>query len=236
MFSEDLFQLSQISTKTQKHLTKVYLALATGLLSSVLTFVIFQNLAFSTFFYYIFFIISIASLIADIVLIFSNKDTSFYKKLNLFSFYGYAISLGGLLGTGIANLTKYDKLIFNQLSLQALFMTSLIFISFTMFSILTSNRLAIYSGATLLTFILSIFSFFIWNVKFEIIIGIIIACLYIIADSQKIILNCENNNNNNAFQDAKMLFVDFAQIFIKILMYLLKKKEDEEEEKRRKKN
>ena len=235
MFSEDLFQLSQISTKTQKHLTKVYLALATGLLSSVLTFVIFQNLAFSTFFYYIFFIISIASLIADIVLIFSNKDTSFYKKLNLFSFYGYAISLGGLLGTGIANLTKYDKLIFNQLSLQALFLTSLVFLAFTMFSILTSNRLAIYSGATLLAFVLSIISFFIWNVMFEIIVGVIIACLYIIIDSQRIIFNCENNNNNNVFHDAKMLFVDFAQIFFKILMYLLKKKEEEEEEKKKKK-
>ena len=234
MFSKDIFDFSEITPRTQNYLTKVYFALGMGLLSSVLTFIIFQNMVYSTFFYYVFLVMSIASLIADIVIIFSNKNTSFYNKLNIFSFFGYGISLGGLLATGIANFSKSDKLFINNVCFQALLLTALIFFVFSMFSILTSNRLAIYSGATILTLVLSIISFFIWNFMLEIIIGVIIGCLYIITDTQRIIYKSENNRKNNVFQDAKLLFVDFAEIFFKILTYLLKK--NEEEEKKKKKN
>lgn len=65
----------------------------------------------------------------------------------------------------------------------------------------------------------------------ELVIGIIIECLYIIADTQAIIHEC-NSNNFNVFSDAKRLFIDFARLLIK-LMALSNEKEKEEEKKKK---
>ena len=110
-------------------------------------------------------------------------------------------------------------------------MTSLIFFSFSAFSLLTSNRTFIYFGVSIALFILSIIHIFVWNGKMEVIIGIIIAVGYIIVDTHHIIFKCNSYYDNDCLMDAKMLFVDFANIFIKILVYLMKEKEKEKEKK-----
>jgi len=110
-------------------------------------------------------------------------------------------------------------------------MTSLIFFSFSAFSLLTSNRTFIYFGVSIALFILSIIHIFVWNGKMEVIIGIIIAVGYIIVDTQHIIQKANYGYNNDTLMDAKMLFVDFANIFIKILVYLMKEKDKEKEKK-----
>lgn len=110
-------------------------------------------------------------------------------------------------------------------------MTSLIFFSFSAFSLLTSNRTFIYFGVSIALSILSIIHIFVWNGKMEVIIGIILAVGYIIVDTQHIIFKCNPYNDNDCLMDAKMLFVDFANIFVKILIYLLKEKDKEKEKK-----
>ena len=151
--------------------------------------------------------------------------------MNLLSFYGYAIALGGSLSVIPFDLSKSQKIYFYQISLEALLMTSLIFFCFSAFALLTSKRVLIYLGVSSALFILSIINIFIWNGKLELIIGMIMAVGYIIVDTQHIIQKANYGYNNDTLMDAKMLFVDFANIFIKILIYLLKEKQKEEKEK-----
>ena len=195
---------------------------------SFATFILTQYIHIPSF---IFTALAIGSIIADIILIFSNKRSVFEKKLNLFSFYGYAVSLGGLLGSTSYYLSRRDQIYFYQISLEALLMTSLIFFSFSAFALLTSTRVSIYLGVSFCLFILSILNLFIWNGKLEVIIGMIMAVGYIIVDTQHIIHKANNGMYENTLTDAKMLFVDFAGLFIKILVNLMKEKEKEKNEK-----
>ena len=151
--------------------------------------------------------------------------------MNILSFYGYAISLGGSLSEIPFQLSKTQKIYFYQISFEALLMTILIFFSFSAFALLTSKRFLIYLGVSITVSIFSFINFFIWNGKAEIIIGMIIALGYIIIDTQQIIYRAEREYYNNPLMDAKMLFIDFAQLFIKILIHLMKEKEKEDKEK-----
>ena len=54
---------------------------------------------------------------------------------------------------------------------------------------------------------------------------------YIIVDTQEIIHRANYGGDYNTLIDAKMLFIDFANIFIKILIHLMKEKEKEDKEK-----
>ena len=151
--------------------------------------------------------------------------------MNLLSFYGYAIALGGSLSVIPFDLSKSQKIYFYQISLEALLMTSLIFFCFSAFALLTSKRVLIYLGVSSALFILSIINIFIWNGKLEIIIGMVMAVGYIIVDTQEIIHRANYGGDYNTLIDAKMLFIDFANIFIKILIHLMKEKDKEDKEK-----
>ena len=150
--------------------------------------------------------------------------------MNILSFYGYAISLGGSLSVIPFELSKTQKIYFYQISFEALLMTILIFFSFSAFALLTSKRFLIYLGVSITVSIFSFINFFIWNGKAEIIIGMIIALGYIIIDTQQIIHRAEKKYYNSPLMDAKLLFIDFAELFIKLLIYLLQKKGKEEKD------
>ena len=66
----------------------------------------------------------------------------------------------------------------------------------------------------------------------EIVIGIVIAVLYIVVDTQTMIHRAESGNYDT-IHDAYMLFVDFVKLFYKFLQLMQKK---EEEKKKKKEN
>ena len=96
----------------------------------------------------------------------------------------------------------------------------------------TSKRLAIYFGSLILSLVLGIISLFIFNLMAEIVIGIVIAVLYIVVDTQTMIHRAESGNYDT-IHDAYMLFVDFVKLFYKFLQLMQKK---EEEKKKKKEN
>lgn len=219
------------NAKTQQHLTKVYSTLGSGIFVSLITFLVSQKLSIHP---YIFIAIGIASLISEIALLFMSKHNSTYQKINFISFYAYALSIGGGVGMLSYGLKHAEAMVFYKLVMSAFVMTTAVFGAFSVFSILTHQRIGIYLGAALLTLVLGIISIFVFNVMMEAVLGLIIGCLYVIVDTQTIIKRTEQGQFE-VVRDAKMLFVDFVKIFIEILKILQENKKKEEKEKEKKK-
>ena len=194
-----------------------------------------------------------------------------YATFNVLTFYGFALFLGGSVSTmGYVFDTKQSKEEFYSMCISALIMTGATFFTFSIFALLTTKRLVIYAGSIVLSLLLSLISLFVFNVSVYLIIGVIIAALYVIIDTQSIIhkynkavehrrdhigrfggdyngRNGDDDNGDNddrgdygsgrryynngkecsqcvlpsAFRGAKMIFVDFAKIFLKILEYYI---------------
>ena len=63
-------------------------------------------------------------------------------------------------------------------------------------------------------------------------ITLLVACMYVIYDTQMIIENAERGNRDVP-KDTLMLFVDLVDLFIKVLRILLELSEDKKKKKRR---
>ena len=217
--------------KSQQHLTKVYSTLGSGIFVSLITFIVAQKLSIHP---YIFIAIGVASIIGEIALLFMSKQNSSYQKLNFLSFYAYALSIGGGVGMIGYGLNQAQAMLFYKVVMSSFVMTTAVFGAFSVFSILTHQRIGIYLGSALLTLVLGIISIFVFNVMMEAVLGLIIGCLYVIVDTQTIIRRTEEGQFD-VVRDAKMLFVDFVKIFIEILKILQEnKKKDEEKDKKKK--
>ena len=105
----------------------------------------------------------------------------------------------------------------------------IIFVMFSIFALLTSNRSGIYSLVIISTLILSIIGSLFWG--YSSILSAIIGSLYIVSDTQNIIYR-QKTGRSDAVMDAKMLFVDLAQLFWKIYQYLQKKEKKDDDKKK----
>ena len=91
-FSLDgLFDFSDLSPSSQRHLRRVYSYLSSGIVVAILCFVLaqyFPSLSGA------FAILGIISLISDIVLIYGNRNTKNRRRVSCSSLYGYASLIG----------------------------------------------------------------------------------------------------------------------------------------------
>ena len=134
--------------------------------------------------------------------------------ISLTSLYHYAASVGGVLGSFLPGLKQDSRIAGNKYTMSALVSVLIIFILFSVFALLTSNRTGIYLLVMLCSLILSLFSMFFWG--YSTIISAIIGSLYIVSDKQNIIYRQKTRGNDVVYDDAKMLFVDIVKLFYKI--------------------
>ena len=226
-FSLDgLFDFSDLSPSTQNPLRRVYSYLSSVIAVAILCFILSQYFpSFSLFFS----ALGIIALIADIILIFMNRHSRPGHIISLTSLYGYASSVGGVFGSYLHGLDQDSRIAMYRYMMSALVSVLIIFILFSVFALLTSNRTGIYLLVTICSLILSLFSMFFWG--YSALISAIIGSLYIVSDTQNIIYR-QKTRGSDAVYDAKMLFVDMVQLFYKILQYLQKKDEKEKKKKR----
>ena len=135
--------------------------------------------------------------------------------ISLTSLYHYASSVGGVLGFYLPGLEQDSRIARNKYTMSALVSVLIIFILFSVFALLTSNRTGIYLLVMLCSLILSLFSMFFWG--YSTIISAIIGSLYIFSDKQNIIYRQKTRGNDVVYDDTKMLFVDMVKLFYKIL-------------------
>ena len=225
---DGLFDFSELSPNTQQHLKKVYAFLSLGIVLALAIFVLCQQVHLPG---WLFGFLGLISIISEIILIFMNRSSTWGRRFNYSSFFGYAASLGGGLGSQISALDRESRIFNYRICLSAFSSVLAIFAVFSIFSILTSNRLGVYFFSAISSLILGIISIFIFGGMAQIIVGVILSLLYIICDTQSIIYRNKNGSNSEPITDAKVLFVDMAKLFFKLLEYFNKKeKEDKKKE------
>ena len=225
-FSLDgLFDFSDISPSTQNHLRRVYSYLSSGIAVAILCFMLAQ---YFPSFAGVFSALGILALVADIALICVNRESTLRRRIGFASLYGYASSVGGVLGSYISGLEDSSRLAMYRYMMSAFVSVLVIFILFSVFALMTSNRTGIYALVVISSLILSILGLFFWG--YSSVISAIVSSLFIVTDTQQIIYR-QKTGRSDAIYDAKMLFVDMVQLFYKILQHLQKKDKEEKKKK-----
>ena len=217
---DGLFDFSDLSPSTQNHLRRVYSLLSSGIAVAILCFILAQ---YFPSFSYIFIGLGALALIADIILICMNRRSRAGQIVGYTSLYGYASSVGGSFGTYLNTLDPNSRMDMYRYMMSALVSVLIIFILFSVFALLTSNRAGVYLLVIISSFILSILSCFMWG--YASLFSAIVSSLYIVTDTQNIIYR-QKTTGSDAIYDAKMLFVDMVKLFSKLLEYFKKKDED----------
>ena len=223
---DGLFDFSDLSRSTQNHLRRVYSYLSSGIVVALLFFILgqyFPNYA------PVFAFFGILALIADIVLIFMNRNSPNGRRVGFASLYGYASSVGGGLGSYLPSLDQSSRMNMYRYMMSAFVSVLVIFVLFSVFALLTSNRAGIYGLVTLSSLILAILGIFFWGYSY--LISAIIGSLFIVTDTQNIIYR-QKRGQGDAIYDAKLLFVDMVQLFYKLFEYFQKKDKDDKKKKK----
>ena len=218
--TDGLFDFSDLSPSTQNHLRRVYSLLSSGIAVAILCFMLAQYFpSFSLFFIGL----GVLALIADIILICMNRRSRAGQIVGYTSLYGYASSVGGVFGTYLNTLDQNSRMDMYRYMMSALVSVLIIFIMFSVFALLTSNRTGVYLLVIISSLILSILSCFMWG--YASIFSTIAWSLLIVTDTQNIIYR-QKTTGSDAIYDAKMLFIDMVKLFTKLYEYFKKKDED----------
>jgi len=162
--------------------------------------------------------------ICEIVYYFTRKSKFSRDYLSKYSYFGLTFLLGSLLGAATSALTNNEMDELKPILLSAAIVSSSIFIAISIFSLLTVRRLMIYFGAIISCFVLSIIAIFLTGL-FEAVVGLVIACIYVIVDTQLMIHKAENGVYE-PYEDARQLYLDFVKIFLELIKIFGKKKEE----------
>ncbi len=147
--------------------------------------------------------------------------------LSPISFYAATALIGALIVALFSlNMPVEEMEILKGASLSALIITAAIFVSMSVFSILTVRRTAIFFGALISSLVLSLIGIFVINAHLYAVIGIVVGLLYVIVDTQMMIHKAESGRIE-PFEDARQLFYDLVQLFLRILSLLLEKEKNE---------
>ncbi|CAF1519565.1 unnamed protein product [Rotaria magnacalcarata] len=122
-----------------------------------------------------------------------------------------------------------------QIIMTAFLLTTVIFVCFSLSALLTKNRTYLYLGGLLGTgtsfmLLLSLMNLFgrsqlIFNINLY--LGLALACGYILYDTQ-LIVERANNGDMNYVKHALLLFIDMVDLFVRILIILLKNSQSKE--------
>ena len=224
-FSLDgLFELSELSPQTQRHLRRVYSYLSSGIVVAILCFILAQ---FSPSLAPVFIFLGILSLVAEILLICLNRNSTWGRRANFASLYGYASSVGGSLGAYISQMDTESRIDNYRYCMSAFVSALIIFVMISIFSTLTSNRVGVYLMSLVSAIVLGLFSWLFLGGS--VIVSVILGMLYVIIDTQSIIFRAKSGDDD-IIRHAKYLFVDLVKIFYKLYEYLQKK--DKEKKKK----
>jgi len=149
--------------------------------------------------------------------------------------FGLMAATAFLTGVCINPLINLAIAIDPQIIVTAFLVTTLIFVCFTLSSLLTSKRSYLYLGGLLSTgtsimLLLSLMNIFgrstlIFNVNLY--LGLAIACGYILYDTQ-LIIERANNGDMNYVKHALLLFIDLVDLFVRITIILIKNSQKQE--------
>jgi len=176
---------------------------------------------------------SIGCVILMMCLAMDRDKADYQRRIGMLALYGFlqGCSLGTLIGMAI----QMDPAIL----VTAFLGTTTIFLCFSMSAIYSSRRSYLYLGAmlssaTMFLCVLSLLSIFwrpVWMFSFQLYFGLAIFSAYVIYDTQLIIEKAGAGSDDFVWH-ALELFIDFVQIFVRILIILMQNSQKKKEEKK----
>ncbi|KAK5644395.1 hypothetical protein RI129_005695 [Pyrocoelia pectoralis] len=176
------------------------------------------------------FISAIGALIFFALLMSTPDDDG--KKLQLR--VGYLLGFAGLSGVGLGPLLEHVILVDPSIIITALIGTSLVFVSFSICSMLAERGSWLYLGGTLLTMLNTLLIMALANIFFgstilyqaNLYLGLLVMCGFVLYDTQ-LIIEKRRNGNKDFITHSLDLFVDFIGIFRRLLIILTNKEESQ---------
>lgn len=200
-------------------MSKVYSILLSGLLLSGLSGyiasfgIISEILIYSGLF---------LSVIFESIYLFTKQNKFAKDVLSPISFYLSTICIGALFGSvfiGLSEEDSVDLVDLKRIMISAFIISASIFVSASIFAILSLRRLVVYLGCIISSLTLSLVGLFIVGGPMSAIFGLIIGVLYVVIDTQ-LMINKFENGISEPYEDARNLFYNFVKIFIEILKLL----------------
>ena len=224
---EAALNFNDIPDKSKAHLTRVYSLLSAMILAAVLGKVVIPVTLVSSL-WFLFFIVNIGC----VFYLISNRGNDKQTEKG-----AAALSIAFLDGAFVGPLVDHYAEIDPAIVMNALVYTMAIFVSFSLFSLMTKRRSMLFLGgfissALSMMFFAQLFSWMFglglaFNIGYNI-VGVWVFALYVIFDTQMIIEKRDRGDMDVAGH-ALELFIDLVQIFVKILKIL-----GESEKKKRK--
>jgi len=218
-----LFDFSKLDTGTKKHLKNVYAALAIATLSAAAGAALHLFTAFLRG--------GILSSLGTIGFLLAISFTSNEPK-NQLKRLSYLCGLGACTGLSLGPLLEHAIAINPTIISTAFFATALIFVCFSLTSLWAEQRSLLYLGGSLMS-CLSVMAllglmniFFRSTMIFQLHLygGLLVFCGFILYDTQLIIEKRRNGDTDFIWHSVD-LFLDFINIFRRILLILSIKEE-----------
>lgn len=185
------------------------------------------------------FIMNILSVILSIYMIYQVMNKANSEDTRLLYLAGVAFQMGFLVGPAIHTIADLHP----EILLQAVLYTAAAFISFSLVSLLSKRRSYLFLGSIIATIVQGMILYRTFNWLFGygfyghyglpyLMLGLLMACMYIIYDTQIIVERAERGDKDVPTHTL-MLFVDLFQLFIKILQILMELQKNEKKDERR---
>ncbi|KAN0029887.1 hypothetical protein ACTA71_008024 [Dictyostelium dimigraforme] len=227
-------QFNNLSQSTKQTLTKVYCALAIGILTATV------GVLFSMFIYRPGFFMTLLLVIGSGILFATSPRTQDYEnQVKRFAFFNLVTFVTGMSSSGLIEIYMEIN---PAIVLNAFIATCGIFISFTLFSLLTDKRLYIFIGSSLASLSIGIFVLALSRLfggysepldQLFILAILASSVLFVIFDTQIMVHRIENLGEKDVLFHAFILFYDFVDLFRVILKILAKKENKNKNRSRR---
>ncbi|KAL3155292.1 hypothetical protein ABBQ32_013076 [Trebouxia sp. C0010 RCD-2024] len=219
-------KFTDISPSVQSHLEKVYLTLTGMLLLSAVGVSIAQILSLGTW-------IPVIGFAACMFFLVSTHPTAF----NLNKRYGLLAGCALFEGATLGPLVQIVLATHPGILVTAFLGTSTVFACFSAAALLSRRRSWLYLGGALssamsVLLLMRLGSYFLGGRAFvfqaELYVGLLVFIGYVLFDTQVIVEKAERGDRDH-IKHALDLFVDFAAIFVRILVIMLQNSESREE-------
>ena len=228
-----MFEMKDISPKTQLHLRNVYANLMTCTGVCALGMYLNAYTILSGFMMQIAAMVVMAYAMYKVTNIYENENT------RIGYLWALAFGMGYMVGPVMHHLAEFEPMIL----VQAVSYTAIVFGSFTAIACFSKRRSYLFLGGIISSMVscmfwyrtLSwLFGYARYSSEFGMVYmmgGLFVACLYIIYDTQMIIEKAERGQKDVPTH-TMILFVDLFDLFIKIVQVLIKLSEDDKKKKK----
>lgn len=216
-----LFKFDHLETRVQKHLKKVYGTLSVSMLAAAAGAYVhlFTGIVSAG-------ILTVLASIGMMLWLAATSHTKENEQKRLGIFIGFTFLSGVSLGPLLDMVISIDPSIITT----ALMGTCLIFISFSLASLYNTNRTYLYMGGFLLSALSWMCLLGVMNIFFRsqmifnlnLYGGLLIFCGFVLYDTQLIIEKARNGDDDYIWQSVD-LFLDFINIFRRLLIILASK-------------